>query len=370
MEQNKINVVDAKIGNPYLMIEKIYPYMSNIPYSKSLMSYQFEYDPKIEQLIRDYYHYYLQHPLSQNQKIIYGLGTTQCFASLIYAISKAQSNKSLWIDHINPLPSYGIYKETTKSFNGYHTYTIAHNQELLMDYESDKLFSGYYRPILQNNPDIMVGISPNNPTGKYLSEEDLTFQTRHSIKTSSCFMVIDDVYDKPLFNKNYHKDQIIQNMFENSKRVIKISSMSKYGIPSARFGWFITEDPQIASYGFEYFKKVNNGTCIPTYECGKTLYDNVLIKKPEFTPWIYNTLQNRMYQLTNILTKKNIEFIKPNYTSPYIFTKMNSQEWLEKYNIISRPSEDFLMKKNQGSRINCMLETKDWNQLIQNLLTN
>ena len=138
--------------------------------------------------------------------------------------------------------------------------------------------------------------NPNNPTGTYLTKNEL-LELRKKLK-KRILLVIDDAYDEYMLNKDYVSGL---DLFKNKENVFILRTFSKiYGLASLRIGW---------GYGP---KKIINALN--------------LIKPP------FNV--NEVAQLAAIESLKDINFIKRSVKHNIFFAK-KIKNFLGKYDITS-----------------------------------
>ena len=75
--------------------------------------------------------------------------------------------------------------------------------------------------------------NPNNPTGTYISKNELIF-LREKLRRN-ILLVVDDAYDEYMVDENYTS---ALDIFKNKKNVFILRTFSKiYGLASLRIGW-------------------------------------------------------------------------------------------------------------------------------------
>lgn len=368
-----LTMIDARIGNPKIQIEIAQDYFkrfgitdftsSQVPFGA--LEYQFEDYRKYDDIIRKYYKYVLDQPIPQDKSIIIAQGTNGSTAAVLYAISKLMKKNvfdPLKIFQINKPPTYNLLYNTSLTIpncifnvnglnlpNDYDDYYFNSNSIM---YTGNNLKSG----IINNSEtcDISVAISPNNPTGEIINERYGNFQ------------IIDCVYDLPLFtNENTPVNRDITG------KEIFVESFSKLGFASYRFGWAITSDPMIPSLANNYARFNHNGMITPSYFATDKVINSFIETGlfSNYSQFNYNTFQSRKNILKKIFIKNNI-FI-PEYNqnyAPYSFIPISRKKF-RSIGIDSRDGQDFFMS-NDYSRLNLMIDTNSFNQMVKILEDN
>jgi len=363
MSNDNIKYVDAMIGNPKYISEQLPKLSASLTLSE--MNYQFERSSIVEGKIRDFYKYVINMPLTQTDRIIWGNGIPATYMAVLYSIYKRLGNNRLWIDHASQIPSYILLYEAASTSSNYH-YTFSKpdnlyfNDDLPTEWNyNDLSYNNYYK----TNPDVFVAISPNNPTGEYANIDTITQRARSSIENKkNSFWLIDEVYNVPIFNINKFTEQPIKK-YINPNNLILFDSISKFGIPSARFGWCIINNPILDDDIWKYIKFNNKGTNQISFEYFNAYADfyknNISICKD-----IANTLYNRKLSIKNIINKNLI--IDNRNEVPFLMTKIPT-EYFKKRNIIARDGLEFGLKSGMYSRLNLMLYKYEWDLLMKYL---
>ena len=363
MANKNLKYVDAMIGNPKYISEQLPKLSASLTLSE--MNYQFERTSIIEGKIRDFYKYVINMPLTQTDRIIWGNGIPGVYMAVLYSIYKRLGNNRLWIDHASQIPSYILfYEAASTSLNYYYTFSkpegLHFNDDLPTEWNfNDLSYNNYYK----TDPDVFVAISPNNPTGEFADIDTITRRAKLSIENKrNNFWLIDEVYNVPLFNFNKYTEQPIKNHI-NPNNLVLFDSISKFGIPSARFGWCIINNPILDYDIWKYIKFNNKGTNQISYEYfnvyAEYYKNNVSICKS-----IANTLYNRKVSIKNMIHKNLI--IDHRDEVPYLMTKIPS-DYFSKNNIIARDGLEFGLKSGMYSRLNLMLYKNEWDFLIKNI---
>lgn len=371
-----MNLIDTNIGNPHIITELVktmlleqgyktkdifsgYTNIENLPYQRV---------PKIEfeELIRFYYDKILNRPLTQTDYVVLTEGTLGAANCVCWSIQKLMGKTCLdplKIYHLNEPPTYTIFNNLADTvpnciFNhkSIQYKSIHHNDTTINNKNNFNSYFDKSNYILNSNydyiPDVSLCISPNNPTGEIINERLGHWQ------------LIDSVYDVPLFTGQYKS---INKKLSNNE--IHLESLSKLGVPSYRFGWFITNDPMIYSKAHEYKKIYSVGQNIASYSMAKHYIE--LIHKTQIYDQLAKTtvkiFNSRRKQLTDIFTQQNInELVKneKNYV-PYMFLPISKQVF-NSIGVDTRQGQDFFYSNNY-SRINLMMKEIEYNKMVKEL---
>ena len=156
--------------------------------------------------------------------------------------------------------------------------------------------------------------NPNNPTGTYISKNELIF-LREKLRRN-ILLVVDDAYDEYMVDENYTS---ALDIFKNKNNVFVLRTFSKiYGLASLRIGW---------GHG------------------DKKIIDALNIIKPPFNV-------NKLAQLCAIEALKDKKFIIKSIKHNLFWAKKIKKE-LEKFNITTNDvSANFLLLNFKKCKIN------------------
>lgn len=266
-------------------------------------------------------------------------GSAFAAASFYYACQQ-QLGRSINITSNIPPPFYAYYK----SLCNFVPYTN------WIDWTEDS--SGNYS-FPTTSIDLLVAISPNNPTGEITS----------SIPSYSfTYLLVDTVYDNYLFTKTYSSVNswawdLMNNPKTGDPPTAIISSFSKFGFAGFRSGYLFTNTTTLLTLCQSYISTFVYGSS--TFSVYNMINDNSLISSSYF------------YQVNKVLTARQREIrqyidssliLNTNSIAPYLFVKINASVFLN-CNIIVQPGSFFLIS-DEYSRINLMLKSQDWKCLI------
>lgn len=348
-------MIITNIGNPVYQREVLIDFFQRYNLTENdifsgyvspsnLLNYQKYGQPKqMENIVRSYYSDVLQRPISQTEYVICSVGgTVQAYNAVVWSISKLMNKNyfdKLKIYQLNKPPTYFIYSYIDE---------IIPNCSFHIN-DANNNFN------INQNIDIGVIISPNNPDGRIINERKGHFQ------------IIDSVYDIPMFTGQYKS---VNTKYSHNE--IYIESLSKIGLASYRFGWTITENPMIASKIIEFNNKSNNGFNTSSCFMSNTIIE--LLKKNNNYNNIfsncYNTFNKRKKELTEIFKYYNLyspEYNINNLYAPYFVIPV-SENKMNDINIDTRKGSDFFMTDNY-SRMNLMMGEDDY-QKMKNILKN
>jgi hypothetical protein len=366
-------LIDTNTGNPILIRETIQNLLSTSDFKKkynnifggtvdiSYLNYQKEPTKEFEDIVRFYYDKILNRPLTQTDYIVITDGILNAVDCVCWSIQKLMGKTCfdpLKIYQINKPPTYNIYKNIEQTipnciFNYNGEFDIKTNSGFNAELDTYINKSNYIlTPNYNYVPDVGLIISPNNPTGEIINERRGKWQ------------IIDAAYDLPLFTG---QSKSVNTKFSDHE--IYIQSISKLGVPSYRFGWFITNDPMIYSKAYEYKKIYNIGQNMASLSMGKnyfeTIYNTGIFNK--LSNITYKTLKIRRKEISNIFSKYKIYDINTaNIYAPYLFLPINNSIF-ESIGISTRPGKDFFYSDN-FSRINLMMESNDYIKMLKILL--
>ena len=174
---------------------------------------------------------------------------------------------------------------------------------------SDSKINQFHEFILENNPKMILLISPDNPTSKVLSHRFVTAALEAAIEIGS-FLVIDYAYKEIVFGEAYPK----YYSWEPNDNFISLRSNSKWcrGL-GRRLGWI--EAPEFV---VEAIESIQNSTILcpdMLHQMAMTRYIDTAIKNNTLLPYIMNV--NKQYQIaageTVASINKNLGFpvLKP-----------------------------------------------------------
>lgn len=317
--------IDAKSGNPVLMAESF----KKITIKQCPQNLLYSIDPvdKYVELIKEYLKEIGQ-PVPNNVKIVISAGgATQTCTAYYYAVQKLEK-KQITVSSHNHLPHYKLHEQITE---------IVPNCQWINN---------------QNNADLVVIVSPNNPDGDVV---------KYPKVTKKQYLLLDSVFDTPMFSGSFKTINPWKYKYYDSKYFCEINSMSKLGLAGIRLGFALTSNLDIYTHMVEYIKISTRGTNTWSLKNFAINFKNDLSNK-SFHENIYNELQKRHQQIRKIIPQK---YIKSNTTLPFLFLSLPPSIF-SRYKITVKSGIDFGLT-DQYSRIQMMLSQSDWNELIRRL---
>ena len=199
--------------------------------------------------------------------------------------------------------------------------------------------------------------NPNNPTGTYLTENEL--KQLHKKIPSNILLLIDDAYWEYVQKKDYSSGLAI---FKNAKNVLITRTFSKiYGLASLRLGWGYSSESIISS--LLTYKPPFNVTTVAELAGVAALEDNKWIKKNIFHN---NFWSKKIYEK---LKEKNIKCNMPN-TNFFLmqFDKKNNADNIfnkfAKYGIILRKMNNYKIENSLRVTVGNAQESKLFIKLL------
>jgi len=210
---------------------------------------------------------------------------------------------------------------TEFGFIMHRIYSSLHGAKVVFAKEKD--FRASVEEILKKVTDktkIVFIANPNNPTGTYLSKNEM-LDLRKRLK-SNILLVVDDAYVEFMNSKDFSSGL---DMFKDSKNVLITRTFSKiYGLAGLRLGWGYSSKEIIESmYQIKPPFNVNRAALAAGIEAIK---DNEWTKRAIE----HNTLWSK--KIFSVLKEKNIETNKPEvnfFLMRFNAIKINSDEIFE-----------------------------------------
>jgi len=338
--------VNTFVGQPFLQEEII----STLPLPKTLQNistlpYTLTTSTTFSSFIQSWGHklYPDQIFLNKTYSIVTTVGGSAFVAASYYYACQQQLGRSINITSNIPPPIYSFYK-TVCSFVP---------NTVWIDWEQDD--QGNYT--FPKTPiDLLVVISPNNPTGQV---------TSNLPSFSYKYLLLDTVYDNYLFTQSYTSVNVwawnlINNPQPGDPPLAIVNSFSKFGFAGFRVGYLFTNQNSLLSLCQDYISNFIYGN--PTFNFYQLINDNLFLNNSFFTKVNY-ILVERQKEIRNYINSKFI--VNKNFLAPYLFVKINPTIFLQS-EIIVQPGSKFLVS-DEYSRISLMIKTSEWKSLIQNI---
>ena len=267
-------------------------------------------------------------------------GSSLCAASFLYTAVKILSKPVVRVTSYLPPPTYGFYQLLCNDY-------VRGTEWVSWDKNSDGV---YVRP---TDIDVVVIISPNNPTGEIVENPVVT----------SPFLLVDTVYDVSLFtgkkaSVNPWLWQYLNDPQPTDPAVGMVTSFSKFGFGGFRAGYLFTNTVPLLSLAQNYISTFYFGS--PAYSYFLLIKDDPSLDNTYFKN-VYCILQKRQEQIRKYIPAHLI--LNVNSVAPYLFVNIDSEKFLACH-ILVQKGTIFLFPPTY-SRINLMLSTPEWKRLVR-----
>ena len=183
--------------------------------------------------------------------------------------------------------------------------------------------------------------NPNNPTGTYLTKEEV-LKLRKKLN-KNILLVIDDAYAEYMKNKDYLSDL---DLFKNKDNVFILRTFSKiFGLDSLRVGWGYGSKKIIDALNI--IKPPFNVNGMAQLVAAESLKDKKFINKSVNHNLFYSRKIKKFFENYNIFSNKIsanfllLNFEKSKYSAKFFYKKLKNK------GIILRSTEDGYNIKNQ-----------------------
>lgn len=352
-----INAINAQLGQPFLQAELLGPVLSStVPPPQNLETLPYAIVDTVDTISApcvscDVFVSFVKswekkiHPTDLLPNVSYNIavsmgGSSLCAASFLYAAVKTLSKSVVRVTSYLPPPTYGFYKRLCNQY-------VRGTEWVSWEKNSDGVF---VRP---TNIDVVVVISPNNPTGEIVENPVVT----------SPFLLVDTVYDISLFtgkkaSVNPWLWRYLNHPRPTDPAVGMVTSFSKFGFGGFRAGYLFTNKVPVLSLAQNFISTFYFGS--PTY-----LYYLLIKNDPSlnnaFFKSVYCILKKRQEQIRKYIPANLI--LNVNSVAPYLFVNIDSDKFLA-CNVIVQKGTIFLFPPTY-SRINLMLSTPEWKRLVR-----
>jgi aspartate/methionine/tyrosine aminotransferase len=343
---NSNTIIQATIGDPYMISETLAPnpncFNADKPNTPSGLSYMSDNTTQRDiLLIRELYRTVYGITIPSTAIILTGCGSTLLAGAYIYAVQR-KLGKNIIVSSTRQT-TYGGYKAICNS--------------VLKNTQWNDRF---------NNSDIYALVSPNNPDGYIISENDFTSfnQNPNAYVLADCIYDAKHITNQPILNRwvwNYLSDP----SYGMQNRTAIISSFSKLGIAGFRYGYIILNDSVIAQYMNDY---IYNTVLMAPTAGAQAAYNNYHLfwKNPKWHYDIYSKLQSRYQQFVTAAGNHGVTVLNNTPLLPFIYTNKSASWWLTNFNIATKPGSVF-NDTDDNSRLNLMLYDHQWDALIKRL---
>lgn len=284
----KINANESTMNLPPLVEERVLTRLSRIAFNRYPNE---EYSALVEQIARNF-------SVSESQ-ILLGGGSSEIIEKIFYAFGGAGKKV------VFPQPSFSMYKIYAKAAE---SEPVPFDLDEKFDLDTDK----FIKKIRDEKADLAVVCNPNNPTGNFLTVE----QIEEIAKSIDCAFLLDEAYIE-----FYGKSGV--NLVAKYPNLIVARTFSKaYGLASARVGYMIAK-PEVTRMIDKTFMPYHMNTL------SLATADIVYQMRDEFVPRIQMTIAERQRMSGRLQAIPGIE-IFPSKTN-FILIRLDRAEDLKNY---------------------------------------
>lgn len=339
-------VIDASIGEPYMLCEIITPssncFSSDKPDAPSGLNYLSTYTNQRDvNVIKDLYRNIYGITIPSTATIITGCGGSTLLSGAYFYAVQRKLGKNITVSSPRKV-TYGGHKNISN---------ILKNTQWIDQY---------------NQADVYAVISPNNPDGYIFNESDFTnFNTN-----PNAYLLVDSIYDAKHFTNQTTLNTWCWNYLSEPSnsmfnKIAFLSSFSKLGIAGSRYGYIIVNDAEIAQYIKDYIRCT---TLVPPTTGAQCAYNNYIShwNKPQWHHDIYTKFQTRYQQFKNVINKYGINLFNVTTYAPYLYTDKSPAWWLANFNIKTTSGTEF-SDTDEHSRISLMVYDYQWDAIIKRL---
>ena len=284
----KVNANESTLNLPPLVAERVASRLSYIAFNRYP---NFEYYDLVEQIAKNF--------SVKNEQILLGNGSSEIIEKIFYAFGGA--GKKI----VYPVPSFSMYKIYAKAAE-------AEGVEFFLDKNFDLTVDKFIKNISEVKASLAVVCNPNNPTGNFLSLE----QVEKIAKNIDCAFLLDEAYVE-FFGKS------AVNLVKNYKNLIVARTFSKaYGLAGVRVGYMIAN---------EEVTKMISKTFMPYHMNSLSLAtaDIIFQMRDEFIPRIQMTVAERERMIERLKNLKKVE-VFPSQTN-FILIRSEKADDLNKF---------------------------------------
>jgi len=206
-------------------------------------------------------------------------------------------------------------------------------------------FNGRTRAIILN--------SPNNPTGKVFSREELT-EIGELAEEFDCLIITDEIYEHIVFDGRQHVPPLTLPGLR--KRCVSVNSLSKtFSVTGWRVGWVIAP-PEITSSIRKVHDFLTVGAAAPLQQAGVT----ALQLEDSYFAKLATTYQAKRDQLMGILENAGFRCFKP-FGAYYVMCDISAFDFtddtamarhlVEEIGVSAVPGSSFFSTPGEGTNI-------------------
>lgn len=232
------------------------------------------------------------------EKILVGNGAIEIIQSLFGRFS----GKKIMIT----MPSFSTYYEISRQNNTVIPYYLSADHDFNID------ILDYINFISRENPDVVVIINPNNPTGSIINKSDLI--KIHKVLRPQQLLIIDESFIH--FSSEDHSLEGYSIQYEN---IVIIRSLSKdFGIAGIRLGYAVMTEQMVNDFNKFGYLWNSNGLA---YYFTELLKNNNFMEKYANVRALYNTSRDDFFKK---LQKQNDLMVYPSSSNFFLIqTRQN-----------------------------------------------
>ena len=284
----KINANESTLNLPPLVEDRIFSRLSHIAFNRYPNE---EYHDLVAQIAKNF--------SVDNNQILLGNGSSEIIEKVFHVFGG--ENKKI----IFPQPSFSMYKI-------YATAAEAESVIFNLDEKFDLNVDEFIKKIREEKVNLAVICNPNNPTGNFLSVEDI----EKILKSVDCAVLVDEAYVE-FFGKSS------VNLIKKYKNLIVARTFSKaYGLAGVRVGYMIA-DSEITKNVGKIFMPYHMNTL------SLAVADIIFQMRDEFVPRIQMAIAERKRMSERLNEIKNLE-VFPSQTN-FILIRHERADELNKY---------------------------------------
>ena len=330
----KVNANECNLNLPPMVAERVLSRLSMVAFNRYP---NYEYDSLREQIARNF--------SVDVEQILIGSGSSEIIEKLFYAFGGSWSNKIVY-----PQPSFSMYKIYAKAAEAQ---PVPFDLDKNYDLDVDKFIS----TIKKENASLAVVCNPNNPTGNFLTVDQIE-EIAKSIQNNDCAFLVDEAYVE-----FYGKSAV--SLINKYPHLIIARTFSKaYGLAGVRIGYMIANRDVTKMIEKTYMPYHMNSLSLATA-------DIVYQMRDEFIPRIQMMIAERKRMSEQLKTLKDIK-VFPSSTNFVLFhydKAVALNEYLESLNIGVRsfgsaPRLENCLRISMGTRE----ENDEWFEAIKKFM--
>ncbi|MEI7999382.1 MAG: pyridoxal phosphate-dependent aminotransferase, partial [Candidatus Omnitrophota bacterium] len=216
------------------------------------------------------------------QDIVLTSGTSEGYSFLLKLLTNPN-------DHVLiPKPSYPLFQFLLELHDvRFDYYPLLHDGSWRIDRAA-------FKALVRDNTKAVILVNPNNPTGSYISAEDIDFLNEECVKARMAIISDEVFYDYQL------NDQIVPKSLACNEKVLTfvLSGISKIlGLPQMKLSWITVNGPNVVKEGALQRLEI----IADTYLSVNTPVQNAL------SQWLCDARQIQVQIILRV--QKNLEFL-------------------------------------------------------------